>query len=100
MLNCQPEKTCDDCLDNDRLNHSVILQSIIKGGLHTGSFDNAAMALLEIRKIFNREHAKVFETLMPYFPIGGMLSQELAEYRLNKIVDLANQANQVNRTDH
>lgn len=79
-----------DCLDGDHLNRSLFLQSMIKANLSTGALDKAALALQELRQLFHGD-AKIFETLAPYFPIGNTLSEELALYRLGRVVELANQ---------
>ena len=87
MLNCQYAET-HDCLDNDHFDRSVFLQNLIKAGLRSGMYDKAAKALNELRIAFH-ERAKIFETLVPYFPIGNSLSEEMAQYRLQQIIELA-----------
>ena len=89
MPNCL-DITTYDCLDGDHLNRGLFLQSIIKANLSLGALDKAALALVELRKIF-RDQAKIFETLSPYFPIGNTLSEDVAQYRLSRVVELADQ---------
>ncbi|PIQ42974.1 MAG: hypothetical protein COV52_09350 [Gammaproteobacteria bacterium CG11_big_fil_rev_8_21_14_0_20_46_22] len=80
---------CTDKLGDDSADRGLFLQSLIKRGLAMGHLDSAAVCLNELRELFG-EQAKVFETLLPYCPLGADLSEELAEYRLGLVVEKAN----------
>lgn len=86
---CTEVDLCTDRLQDDSADRGFFLQNLIKMGLISGNIEQAANALNELRSLFG-ERAKIFESLLPYLPIGFDLSEELAEYRLSLVVEKAN----------